>query len=116
MHESTTMSDWSKSEREFAKAIIDIVENRYKKYERDFQEGKIEHVPLENIHFGTVDLKAFPHVMQEIKRYQKPESTIREMLGLLSSRNEIIYSQGNYKLTKHGLLHRHLTEKLERTS
>lgn len=115
MNEST-MSDWSKNEREFAKAIIDIVENKYKKYERDFQEGKIEHVPLGNIHFGIVDLKAFPHVMQGIKPYQKPESTIREMLGLLSSRDEIIYSQGGYKLTKQGLLHRHLTEKLARTS
>ena len=87
-----------------------------KKYERDFQEGKIEHVPLESIHFGIIDLKAFPHVMQGIKPYQKPESTIQEMLGLLSSRDEIIYSQGGCKLTKHGLLYKHLTEKLARTS
>lgn len=110
------MSDWSKNEREFAKAIIDIVENKYKKYERDFQKNKIEHVPLVNIHFGIVDLKAFPQVMRGIKPYQKPESTIQEMLGPLSSRDEIIYSHGGYKLTKHRLLHRHLTEKLARIS
>ena len=64
MNEPTTMSGWSKNEREFAEVIINIVKNRYKKHERDFQEGKIcKHVLLEDIHFGMVDIEAFPHVM-----------------------------------------------------
>ena len=67
---------------------------------------------LEKIHFRIADLKAFPHVMQGIKPYQKPESTIPEMLGLLSRRGEIVYGQVGYKLNIHGLLYKHLEQKL----
>ena len=94
MNEPTTMSDWSKNEQEFADVIINIIESSYRKHEQDCQEGKeSKRVQLEKIHFRIADLKAFPHVMQGIKPYQKPESTIPEMLGLLSRRGEIVKCQ-----------------------
>lgn len=51
---TTTMSDWTKDEQEFAELIIDVVKNRHAEHEQKYQEGKYERVLLENIHFGIV--------------------------------------------------------------
>ena len=114
---SETMSDWSKDKQEFASVVIDIVKHRYVKYEREYQEGKkSKPVPLADIKFCPKCFENFPHIMQGIKPYQNPESTIREMLDVFCQIGEIkIYPDRIYMLSKDGFLYRHLTEKLAST-
>ena len=115
MNETTTMSDLSEDEQKFADVIFKIIESKYRKYEREHEESGYTPVPLENIHFGPDDFKDFPHIMQGIKPYQEVEKTVEQMLGLLFGKSEIERSRGLLRLTKYGLLHKHLTKKLEGT-
>lgn len=109
----TSLSDLPQNEREFADVIIEIVENKHKKYERDFQEDKIEHVPLENIHFGIADFEDFCNIMQGIAPYQDWKKTAQDMLGsLLWTYREIEPSRGSYRLSEKGRLYEQLAQKL----
>jgi hypothetical protein len=131
---TTTMSDWSKDEQEFAEVIIDVVKNKHAKHERKYQEGKYECVPLVNIHFGIVRTltKGFAGIgdsdsntgvscLQEIAKIQgKPNenllTTAQRMLDLFENIGEIKkYSEGIYRLHEDGLIYQHLAEKLAST-
>ena len=46
-----TLLDLPEYEQDFAEAIIDIVENKKRKYDQDYRDDKIEYVPLANIGF-----------------------------------------------------------------
>ena len=98
-------------------ALIKIVESRYGKYEREYQEEKAsELVPLENIKILPKNFEDFPHIMQGIKPYQTDVSkTVREMLGSLCRKGEISVSSGMYRLSTEGGIYKHLTEKLVST-
>ena len=114
---TTTLSGWPKDEQEFASAIIDIVKRRHEKYEREYREGKEQKpVLLEHIKFGPKDFENYPHIMQGIKPYHKPELTVREMLSSFCQRGEIkVYVDKIYMLSKDGFLYKRLTEKLAST-
>ena len=108
---TTTMSDWPEDVQEFAKVIIDIVKHKHAKYQQDCEEDRaLEPIPLENIHFGIADFENFCNIMQGIAPYQHWKKTAQNMLGSLSwTYREIQTSHGCYRLTKHGLLYRHIT-------
>ena len=112
-----TMSDWPKDKQEFADVIIKIIESKHRKYEREYREGKESNpVPLADIKICPKCFEDFPHIMQGIRPFQKPESTVQEMLDLFCRNGEIKVHFGKiYMLSKDGLLYRHLTEKLAST-
>ena len=45
MNETTTMSDWTEQEHLFADVIINIVESKHKKHEREHSELGYQRVP-----------------------------------------------------------------------
>lgn len=119
MHETTitTMSDWTEHEKQFADVLIEIIEGKHQWYEREHKELGATRVPLANISIRPKDFENFPHIMQGIKPYQKPESTAQGMLRLFWEKGELVpaYPLGAYKLSKDGLLYKHLAEKLAST-
>ena len=110
------MSNWSKDKQEFAGVIIEIIESKYRKYDREYREGKESNpVPLADIKIGPKCFEDFPHIMQGIRPFQQPNSTVQEMLDLFCRNGEIkVYFDKIYMLNKDGLLYRHLAEKLGR--
>ena len=112
-----TMSEWSKDQQEFADVIIKIIEGKHRRYEREYREGKESNpVPLADIKICPKYFEDFPHIMQGIRPFQKPESTVQEMLDLFCRNGEIkVYFRNIYMLSKDGLLYKHLTEKLAST-
>ena len=62
MNETTTMSDLSEDQQEFAAAIIDIVESKYEIGKQQYQEGKIdERVALADIPNYTKEVLFLPY-------------------------------------------------------
>lgn len=112
-----TMSDWTKDKQEFADVIVEIIEGKHRKYEREYREGKeSKRVPLADIKIWPTCFKNFPHIMQGIRPFQEPESTVQEMLDLFCRTGEIkVYFDKIYMLSTDGLLYKHLTEKIART-
>ena len=118
MCETTIMPDGSKAEQEFASVIIDIVKHKYAKHEREYQEGRIQKcVPLADIEISPKHFEKLPHIMRGIRPGKKPESTVQEMLRLLWEKGELAetFFPNTYRLSKTGLLYKHLTEKLANT-
>ena len=120
MNEATTItfSDWSKGEQEFAEIIIQIIESTHKRYEHEHRELDRSRVPLADITISPKHFEDFLHIMQGIKRYQEPQQTVREMLGAFCQKGEIylhIPSFEAYRLSKEGLLYKHLAGKLAST-
>ena len=118
MCETTIMPDGSKAEQEFASAIIDIVKHKYAKHEREYQEGRIQKcVPLADIEISPKHFEKLPYIMRGIRPGKKPESTVQEMLRLLWEKGELAVTSfpNTYRLSKTGLLYKHLTEKLANT-
>ena len=131
MNETTTplLFQGAKEKQLFAKIIIDVIESKHRRFEREHKKLGRERVPLANIHFrieralngdfygiGDFDGSTGGPCLQEIAKMQgKPNEnlliTAQRMLDVFCSIGEIESSQGAYKLTKHGLLHKHLTEK-----
>ena len=111
---TTTMSDLSAQEQEFAVVLIEIIESIHKKNEREYKKLG-ENIPLENIHVGIENFKACPDKMRGIRRDMKPESTAKWMLWSLCNRGEIKDSQEKYKLVKQGNLYKRLVKKIAST-
>ena len=54
MNETTTLFERAEDRQLFAQIIIEIIEKKHQKYEREHRESGCERVPLANIHFGIV--------------------------------------------------------------
>ncbi len=114
---TTTLSDLPEEERQFAKAIINIVESKHKAHERGHQKLGASTVSLTDVRFGVSDFEnniGIPTLQEIAKRrgnsHKEWQATARYMLGVYSRIGEIESSQGYYKLTKHGELYTRLTE------
>ena len=73
MNDTPRFSNLDDKEQEFVEeTLIKIVESKYRKFEREYQEKKYsEPVPLANIKFSPKDFENFPNIMQGIKPYQQ---------------------------------------------
>ena len=115
-----TLLDLPEYEQEFAEPIIDIVEKKKRKYDKDYREGKIEYVPLANIGFSIKDFENHIRILQEIAKRQGKsgeawQRTAERLLGSYCRIGEIRRMSGYYKLTEHRTLHKRLADKLEST-
>ena len=129
-HEYTqTLSDLPEYEQEFAEAIIDIVENKKRRYDEDYGEDKIEHVPLKNIDFSIKDFEnniGIPILQEIAKRRGKPRDenwqvTAQHMLDSFCRVGEIyVYLNkkehgvpiDRYRLSREGSIYKRLADKL----
>ena len=134
MNETTTLFERAEDKQLFAQIIIEIIEKNHQKYEREHRESGCERVPLANIHFGIVrtgtgDFAGIgdfygnigvPCLQQIAKMQGKPNEnlliTAQRMLDLFCVIGEIErQDEETYKLSKDGVLHKHLTQKLAST-
>ena len=130
MNETTTRSDWTEQEHLFADVIINIVESKHKKYEREHSELGYQRVPLADIHFGIKGAEhielfmnniGIPHLQEIAKIQGNPDEewkvTAQRMLDLFYRKGEIEADiERTYRLSKNGSLYKHLTEKWQLTS
>ena len=131
MNATVTLFEGAEDKQLFAEVIIEIIEKRHQKYEREHRESGCERVPLTNIHFGIVrtgigdfDGNTGVPCLQEIAKIQgRPDEnwkiTAQRMLELFCRKGEIIEqcvdNRKVYKLSKDGLLYEHLAGKLAST-
>ena len=137
MDATATLFEKAEDKQLFAETIIEIIEKQHQEYEREHKESGYERVPLANIHFeivrtGTRDFAGIGNFygntgvpcLQEIAKMQgKPNEnlliTAQRMLDLFCCEGEIIElcidNRKVYKLSKDGLLYKHLAGKLAST-
>ena len=136
MNETTTLFERVKDKQLFAEIIIDVIESKHRRYERQHRESGCKRVPLAKIHFrivyamngdfygiGDQDGSTGGPCLQTIAKMQgKPNEnlliTAQRMLDLFEQADEIkkdAEDSVDYKLHKDGLIYKHLTEKLEST-
>ena len=128
MHVTATVFEGNEEKQLFARIIIDVIESKHRSYEREREESGCERVLLENMHFGIVRTgigdfygnTGIPELQEIAKIQGKPlekwQVTAQRMLELFCHKGEIIEqcvdNRKVYKLSKGGLLYKHLTEKL----
>ena len=109
----------------FSEIIIEIIEKKHQKYEREHREAGGERVPLANIHFGIVSTgigdsngsTGIPELQEIAKIQGKPgeewQETAQGMLRLFCTIGEIEkYTENVYRLSTDGALYKHLRGKL----
>lgn len=135
MNETKTLFEKVEDNQLFAEIIIEVIDKKHQRYEREHGELECERVPLANIHFGIVralngDFYGIgdfdgntggPRLQTIAKRQGKPNEnlllTAERMLDLFCVIGEIEEQyEGTYKLSKGGVLYKHLTQKLASTT
>ena len=127
---TTTLFEGAEDKQLFAEIIIDVIESKHRKYEREHRESGRERVPLANIHFGIVsdskgnfagigdhDGNTGGPCLQTIAKMQgNPNEnlliTAQHMLDLFCTIREIERVENVYKLSTSGALYKHLTQEL----
>ena len=114
---TTTISDLSQDEQEFADVIIKIVWHRYAKYEQEYMEGKeSKRVPVADIKISPQNFENYIHIMREIAPHQDWKVTAENMLERFQKKGILeVYTDCPilYMLSKDGFLYRDLAETLE---